>query len=428
MPLVPMKQILDEAERGRYGVGAFNMNNMEQLQAIMDAAVETKSPLILQVSEGALEYSGMDALPAMLKAMLKQDKYAGVKVALHLDHGRTLEACKKAIDLGFTSVMYDGSLDATGKKQQGYEDNVRKTREVVEYAHKFGVTVEGELGALGGSDEQKAGKIEFTDPDQAGEFVKLTGVDCLAISIGTSHGAYKFVGEPKLDLDRVPNIKAKVGGVTLVMHGSSSVPREMVDAIDEYTIMRVTVDEHGDRWVNYKKGTPSIEKTDKGDKPVIKFEDRKFKLSEMTPDVAMQMTRDLEDNHRLARAMGVPTDMIQRAIKNGIRKVNIDTDGRLAFTLATLQSLFESPSNFDQRKYLGAARDAIHVWVAKEMEYFGSKGHNNDYQPLTLEDMKRQYATTAPSMLPIAQVEEALAKQRLALPKLGTTGQRPEKV
>lgn len=420
MPLVPMKQILDEAEKGQYGVGAFNMNNMEQLQAIMDAAVEKKSPVILQVSEGALEYSGMDALPAMLKAMVKQDKYRDVKVALHLDHGRTLEACKKAIDLGFTSVMYDGSLDATGKKQQGYEDNVRKTREVVEYAHKSGVTVEGELGALGGSDEQKAGKIEFTDPDQAGEFVRLTGVDCLAISIGTSHGAYKFVGEPKLDLDRVPKIKAKVGGVTLVMHGSSSVPREMVDAIDEYAIMRVTADEHGDRWVSYKKGTPSIEKTDKGDKPVIKFEDRKFRLKDMTPDIAMQMARDLEDNHRLAKAMGVPTAMIQEAVKGGIQKINIDTDGRLAHTLAVLQNLFENPSNFDQRKYLGAARKAMNGWVGKEMEYFGSMGHNGDYQPLTLDDMKKQYSKTAPSLLPLAQVEEILAKQILAAQKTRT--------
>jgi fructose-bisphosphate aldolase class II len=422
-----MKQILDEAEKGKYGVGAFNMNNMEQLQAIMDAAVEKKSPVILQVSEGALEYSGMDALPAMLKAMVKQDKYRDVKVALHLDHGRTLDACKKAIDLGFTSVMYDGSLDATGKKQQGYQDNVRKTREVVEYAHKFGVTVEGELGALGGSDEQKAGKIEFTDPDQAGEFVKLTGVDCLAISIGTSHGAYKFVGEPKLDLERVPKIKAKTGGVTLVMHGSSSVPREMVDAIDEYAIMRVTADEHGDRWVSYKKGTPSIEKTDTGDKPVIKFEDRKFKLSGMTPDVAMQMTRDLEDNHRLARAMGVPTQMIQKAVSGGIQKINIDTDGRLAFTLAMLQSLFEKPDNFDQRKYLGRGRDAIRVWVGKEMEYFGSMGHNGDYQSLTLDDMKKQYSKTAPAMLSTAQVEDILAKQPTAVQRPGTA-QRPEKL
>jgi len=424
MPLVPMKQILDEAEKGGYGVGAFNANNMEQVQAQMDAARKQNSPLIIQLSEGAVNYSGSNLIPAMVKAMLEQDGYKDLKVALHLDHGRTLEACKKAIELGFTSVMYDGSLDATGKKQQSYEENVRKTREVVEYAHRFGVTVEGELGALGGSDEQKAGRIEYTDPVQAGEFVKLTGVDCLAISIGTSHGAYKFVGEPKLDLERVPKIKENVGGVTLVQHGSSSVPREMVDAIDEYTIMRVTVDDRSDRWVHYKKGTPSVEEG----KPVIKFEDKKFNLNEMTPEVAMQMTRDLENNHRLARAMGVPTKMIQDAINGGIRKINIDTDGRLSHTLAVLKSLFEDPSNFDQRKYLTTARSAMGDWVAKEMEYFGSRGHNGDYQPMALDDLKKQYATTAPAMLSLDAVEQILAKQRTsatAVQKPGPITQKP---
>jgi fructose-bisphosphate aldolase, class II len=400
MPIVPMKQILEEAEKGEYGVGAFNMNNMEQLQAIMDAAAEKKSPVILQVSEGALKYSGMDALPAMLKAMMRNEKYQNIKVALHLDHGRNLETIQKAIELGFTSVMYDGSLDETGKNQQSYEENLRKTKEVVAYAHAKGVTVEAELGALGGSDEHEAGKIQYTDPDQAAKFVKETGVDALAISVGTSHGAYKSVGEIQIDQERITKIKDAIKKETgkdipLVLHGASSVPKDMVDSLDRFTTLMKTTNPDGQPVLKFKKGTPYIE----GNKPKIRFEEIELNLGHLEPDDAIIFLKSLSESHRLAAASGVPNEMKTEAIRRGVRKVNIDTDGRLAGTDAQLNVAYETPDKFDPRDFGKASRTAQQKWVASQMETFGCAGHNNDYQPQTLEQQKQQYAKPNPQMI-----------------------------
>ncbi|HOR28460.1 MAG TPA: ketose-bisphosphate aldolase, partial [Candidatus Sumerlaeota bacterium] len=248
MGLVPMRQILDEAAKGGYGVGAFNVNNMEQIQAIMEAANETHSPVIIQASRGALKYSKMIYLKKLMEAAVEE--YPHIPVALHLDHGNSPETCKLAIDLGFTSVMMDGSLDESGKVPNSYEQNVEVTRRVVEMAHPLGVTVEGELGCLGGiedghgaglSDSETADHL--TDPAQAEDFVAKTGLDALAVAIGTSHGAYKSgrkdpkTGEvlpPALAMDRIHEINKRMPDCHMVMHGSSSVPRELVEIINKY--------------------------------------------------------------------------------------------------------------------------------------------------------------------------------------------------
>jgi len=328
--LVPMKQILDEAEKGQYGVGAFNVNNMEQLQGIMWAADETGSPVILQVSKTALTYTDKRLLVAMVNVVA--ERYGHIPIALHLDHGPSLDLVKEVIDLGFTSVMIDGSLEEDGKTPRPFESNVELTRSVVEYAHPFGVTVEGELGTLGGiEDEIAASEIMLTDPDDAKQFVEERGLDAVAIAIGTSHGAYKFKSEPKLALDIAEKVHALCPQVTLVMHGSSSVPRELVDEVNKY-------------------------------------------------------------GGKVPGAMGVPIPMIQEAIKLGVRKINIDTDGRLAFTAAVRKFFIEQPEVFDQRKYLGAGRDAIRKWVGEKMHDFGAAGHAGDYEPATLDDMKQVYS------------------------------------
>jgi len=324
-----MRQILEEAEKKGYGVGAFNVNNMEQLQAIINAAENKKAPVILQISRGALQYSEKEYLVAMIRVAV--EKHPDIPVAMHLDHGPNLELAKEVIALGFTSVMIDGSLEEDGKTPRSFEDNVRVTREVAEYAHKFGVTVEGELGTLGGiEDEVAAREVILTDPEDAERFVKLTGVDALALAIGTSHGAYKFKKEPKLRLDIVREVRKRLPDTFLVLHGSSSVPKELVDEVNKY-------------------------------------------------------------GGKVAGAKGVPIEMIQEAIKLGIRKINIDTDGRLAFTAAVRRYLYEHPEVFDQRKYLGEGRKAIQKWVEKKMEDFWTAGHAHDYAPKTLEDMKKLY-------------------------------------
>lgn len=329
MPLTPMRQILEEAEKGKYGVGAYNVNNMEQLQGIIWAAEETKSPVILQVSKTALKYTDKELLVAMVEVIV--NKYRDIPVALHLDHGSNLEIVKEVIDLGFTSVMIDGSLEEDGKTPRSLEDNIRVTKEVADYAHPFGVTVEGELGTLGGiEDGIAARRVILTDPDDARRFVKETGVDALALAIGTSHGAYKFKATPKLALDIVEKIHQDLSHIFLVMHGSSSVPQELVEEINAY-------------------------------------------------------------GGSVAKAMGVPVKMIQEAIGLGVRKINIDTDGRLAFTGAIRKYFHEHPGVFDQRKYLGEGREAIRKWVQSKMIDFGTAGHAHDYQPLTLEDMKKRY-------------------------------------
>jgi len=278
MPLVPMRQILDEAAKGGYGVGAFNVNNMEQIQAIMAAAKETQSPVIIQASHGALKYSNMVYLKHLMQAAVEENPE--IPVAMHLDHGPDIKTVKEAIALGFSSVMIDGSIDYAVKDASGahpprsFEDNVRVTKEVVKYAHARGVTVEGELGTLGGiEDDTQATAVDLTDPDQCEEFVEKTGVDALAIAIGASHGAYKFKAEPKLAMDLVTEIHNRIPNVRLVMHGSSSVPQELVDEVNKY-------------------------------------------------------------GGKLEKTMGVPVKAIQEAIKRGISKINVDTDGRLVVTAA----------------------------------------------------------------------------------------------
>lgn len=335
MPLVPMKQILDEAMKAGYGVGAYNVNNMEQIQAIMKAAKETKSPVILQASKGALEYTSFVYIKHLMLAALEENPE--IPVAMHLDHGPDLKTCKIAIELGFTSVMIDGSIDYQKKTSTGkhpprpYDENVAVTKEVVDYAHKFGVTVEGELGTLGGiEDETQTDKVLLTDPDQAADFVKKTGVDALAVAIGTSHGAYKFKAAPKLAMEIIAKVHKNIPNTALVMHGSSSVPQELVDIINQY-------------------------------------------------------------GGKLDKTMGVPLEHIQEAIKLGITKINVDTDGRLAFTGAIRKYLALNPKEFDQRKYLGEGRKAIYEVMKSKMIAFGTANHAFDYKPMTLEDMKKIY-------------------------------------
>lgn len=329
MPLVPMKQMLDEAIKGDYGVGAYNVNNMEQIQGIMRAASETRAPVIIQASRGALKYTNMAYIKYLAAAAVEDNP--DIPIVLHLDHGNSLETCKEAIELGFTSVMIDGSLREDSKTPTTFKENVKVTREVVDYAHEFGVSVEGELGTLGGiEDGVGSGKVMLTDPEEAVKFIKLTGVDALALAIGTSHGAYKFKVKPTLDMDIINKVVEKIPGVPLVMHGSSSVPQELIEIINKY-------------------------------------------------------------GGRLEKTMGVPMESIKEAIKRGIRKINVDTDGRLAMTGATRKYLAENPGAFDPRTYFGAAREAVYQIVKGKMIDFGTAGHAGDYKPMTLEEMKRIY-------------------------------------
>ena len=344
MPLVPMRQILDEAAKGGYGVGAFNVNNMEQIQAIMEAANETNSPVIIQASRGALQYSRLIYLKKLMEAACEE--YPHIPVSMHLDHGNSLKTLKTAIDLGFTSVMMDGSLGEDGKTPNTYEQNVEITRAAVEMSHPLGVTVEGELGVLGGiEDGHGAGLTDsqvqdhLTDPNQAEDFVQKTGLDALAIAIGTSHGAYKSgrkdpkTGEvlpPTLAMDRIHAIHEKMPNCHMVMHGSSSVPQELVDIINQY-------------------------------------------------------------GGKMPGTFGIPIEQIQDGIKHGVRKINVDTDSRLACTGAIRKVFAEKPAEFDMRKYLGPARDAMKQVYIDRMLAFGQAGHAGDYKPMSLDDMKKVY-------------------------------------
>lgn len=349
MPMVPMKQLLDEAAKKSYGVGAFNVNNMEQIQAIARAAEATNSPVIIQASRGALKYSDMIYLKKLMEAAV--EKHPKIKFVLHLDHGNSLKTCQEAIALGFTSVMIDASLMEDGKTVATYEYNVETTRSVVEYAHKYGVTVEAELGCLGGIEDGHGAGLaaddtkHLTDPDQVVDFVKKTGCDCLAVAIGTSHGAYKTLRydkdgkplPPRLALDLISKIEKnleKAGYPTypLVMHGSSSVPQELVEAVNKY-------------------------------------------------------------GGKMKKAMGIPMDDIQTGIQRGVRKVNVDTDGRMAITAAIRKVFTETPEKFDPRDYLGPARESLQKLIEGKMCDFGQAGHNDDFAPLTLEDMKKYYAS-----------------------------------
>jgi len=329
MPLVPMKQILDEAMKKNYGVGAFNVNNMEQLQGIMKAAKEVNSPVILQASKGALKYTNMVYIKHMAAAAAEDNP--AIPIALHLDHGNSLETCKQAIALGFTSVMIDGSLKEDSKTPTTFDENVEVTKAVVDYAHSMGVTVEGELGTLGGiEDGVGSGQVKLTNPDEAARFINLTGVDALALAIGTSHGAYKFKAAPVLAMNIISAVKSKAPDTPLVMHGSSSVPPELIDIVNQY-------------------------------------------------------------GGKMEHTMGVPMESIQQAIKLGIKKINVDTDGRLAMTGAIRKFLSENPSEFDPRSYFGAAREAVYQVVKGKMLDFGSNGHSSDYNPISLEQAKDFY-------------------------------------
>ena len=330
MAMVPMKQMLDEAGKKGYGVGAYNVNNMEQIQGIVKAARETGSPVIIQASRGALKYTNLVYLKHLMMAAVEDNP--DLKIALHLDHGDKLESVKTAISLGFTSVMIDGSLKEDGKTPRSFEDNAEITRSVVEYAHQYGVTVEGELGTLGGIEEHiQASVVLLTDPKEAQKFVEYTGVDALAVAIGTSHGAYKFKATPTLALNIVDEIHKLVPGLALVMHGASSVPQELIAKVNKY-------------------------------------------------------------GGKLPGAMGVPISSIQEAIKFGVRKINVDTDSRLAMTGAIREVFAIKPDKFDPRDYLGPAREAVYELIKTKMIDFGTAGHNDDYSPITLEDTKRAYA------------------------------------
>ena len=339
MPMVSMRQLLDEAAAGGYGVGAFNVNNMEQIQAIMEAARETSSPVIIQASRGAREYSNDRFLYHLMLAAT--ELYPEIPMVLHQDHGNSPETCLSAIELGFTSVMMDGSLMPDGKSPSTFEYNVETTRKVVEAAHARGVTVEGEIGVLGGVEDGHgaggSGLEHVTDPDQAVEFVEKTGVDALAIAIGTSHGAYKFNRPPDgavLKMDVLIQIHKRLPHTHLVMHGSSSVPKELVDIINQF-------------------------------------------------------------GGKMKPTWGVPISEIQLGIKNGVRKINVDTDNRLAMTGAIRKVFMEAPEKFDPRDYNKPAREAMKKVVAERMVEFGQAGHAGDFKPMTLAEMAKVYKSEA---------------------------------
>lgn len=305
MPLVSTKEMFKKAYDENYAIGAFNVNNMEIIQGIVEAARELQSPLILQVSSGARKYANAIYLKKLVEAALIDAPE--IDIALHLDHGDTFELCKSVIDDGFTSVMIDGS-------HLPFEENIALTKQVVDYAHERGVTVEGELGKLAGvEDDVNVSKEDatYTDPDQAKEFVERTGVDSLAVAIGTSHGAYKFTGEPKLDIERLKRIQELLPGFPIVLHGASSVIPEFVE-------------------MNNKYGA------------------------------------------EIPGARGVPEELIQEASKWGVCKVNIDSDIRLAMSGVIRRELSEDASNFDPRKYLGPARDAVKEMVKHKIKMLGS--------------------------------------------------------
>jgi len=329
---VPMRQLLDEAAAAGYGVGAFNVSNMEQVQAVMEAAVATESPVILAVSRAARAYSNDRFLVHLVRAAV--ELYPDLPVVLHQDHGNSPETCLSAIELGFTSVMMDGSLAEDGKTPTDFEHNVAVTRTVADRAHAAGVTVEGELGRIGGiEDGHESGRAHLTDPDQAVEFVQRTGIDALAVAIGTSHGAYKFSEPPTGDvlaMDVVERIHERLPDLHLVLHGASSVPEQLVDRINEFG-------------------------------------------GEIRP------------------TWGVPVEEIRRGIRHGVRKINVETDARLAATGALRQFFHERRADFEPRSYLAAARDAMRAVYEERMTQFGQAGHAHDYEPISLDRMRERY-------------------------------------
>jgi len=346
MALVSMRQLLDHAAENGYGVPAFNVNNLEQVQAIMEAANEVNAPVIMQASAGARKYAGENFLKHLIQAAV--ESFPHLPVAMHQDHGQSPAVCEGAIRLGFSSVMMDGSLKEDGKTIADYDYNWQVTRKVVDMAHAIGVSVEGELGCLGSLETMKGDKEDghgtestmtreqlLTDPDQAADFVKKTQLDALAIAIGTSHGAYKFTRKPTGDIlaiERIKQIHKRIPNTHLVMHGSSSVPQNLLEEI------------------------------------------RKF-------------------GGQMKETYGVPVEEIQEAIKHGVRKVNIDTDIRLAMTAATRRFLHENPSHFDPRDFLKPARAAAKAICKERYLQFGCEGQGGRIQPLPLNVVAHKYQT-----------------------------------
>ena len=344
MAFITLRQLLDHAAEHGYGVPAFNVNNLEQIQAIMEAAEETRSPVILQASAGARKYAGEAYLRHMVLAAV--ESHPDIPVVLHQDHGASPSVCLQSMRSGFSSVMMDGSLLEDAKTPASYDYNLDVTRRVCEMAHAVGVSVEGELGCLGSLETGQAGEEDgvgaegtlthdmmLTDPVQAKDFVERTGVDALAIAIGTSHGAYKFTRQPTGDIlamDRIVAIHASVPNTHLVMHGSSSVPQEWLAIIREYG-------------------------------------------------------GDIKETY------GVPVEEIQRGIQSGVRKINIDTDIRLAMTGAMRQAFAKDPSEFDPRKAFIAARKAARGVCKARFEAFGCAGHADRIKPLAMDAMVQRY-------------------------------------
>ncbi|MCX4027349.1 fructose-bisphosphate aldolase class II [Endozoicomonas sp. SM1973] len=345
MALISMRQLLDHAAEHGYGVPAFNVNNLEQMRAIMEAADQTNSPVIVQASAGARKYAGAPFLRHLILAAIEE--FPHIPVVMHQDHGTSPAVCQRSIQLGFSSVMMDGSLGEDGKTPTSYEYNVDVTRRTVEMAHACGVSVEGELGCLGSLETGQAGEEDgigaegtlshdqmLTDPEEAADFVKATKVDALAIAIGTSHGAYKFTREPTGDILAIERIKAiheRIPDTHLVMHGSSSVPQDWLAVINEF-------------------------------------------------------------GGEIPETYGVPVKEIQEGIKYGVRKVNIDTDLRLASTGAIRRFLATHKSEFDPRKYLAVATEAMKDICVARYEAFGTAGQASKINVLSLEKMFQRYA------------------------------------
>jgi fructose-bisphosphate aldolase, class II len=345
MALVSMRELLDHAAANTYGIPAFNVNNLEQVQAVMAAADEVGAPVILQASAGARKYAGEPFIKHLIQAAIEM--YPHIPLVMHQDHGQSPDVCKGAINLGFSSVMMDGSLEADGKTIASYDYNVDVTKQVVDMAHKLGVTVEGELGCLGSLETMKGDKEDghgtdatmtreqlLTDPEQAADFVKKTQLDALAIAIGTSHGAYKFTRKPTGDIlaiERIAEIHRRLPNTHLVMHGSSSVPQELLAQINQY-------------------------------------------------------------GGKMKETYGVPVEEIQKAIKFGVRKINIDTDIRLAMTGAVRKFLAENPDKFDAREWLKPAREAAKQVCKQRYIEFGCEGQASKIKGDTLQVVAGKYA------------------------------------
>lgn len=345
MPLISLRQLLDHAAENNYGVPAFNVNNVEQMRAIMQAANQTDSPVIVQASAGARKYAGPTFIRHMMLAAVEE--FPHIPVVMHQDHGASPAVCQRSIQIGFTSVMMDGSLLEDQKTPAEYDYNVEVTRLAVDMAHACGVSVEGELGCLGSLETGEAGEEDgvgasekltldqmLTDPEQAADFVKKTHVDALAIAIGTSHGAYKFTRPPTGDIlaiDRIKEINKRIPDTHLVMHGSSSVPQDWLAIINE----------HGGE---------------------------------------------------ISETYGVPVSEIQEGIKHGVRKINIDTDLRLASTGAIRRFMAKNKSEFDPRKYLSETIKAMEAICIERYEAFGTAGQAGNIKPISLENMFERYA------------------------------------